>query len=49
MTFDHPTTEVKDQKAVVKATFTKPGTYLLRAIADDGELHVNKEVTVTVN
>ena len=49
VTFDHPTTEVKDQKAVVKATFTKPGTYLLRAVADDGELHVNKEVTVTVN
>jgi hypothetical protein len=49
VTFDHPTTEVKDQKAVVKATFTKAGTYVLRAIANDGELNVNKDVTVTVN
>jgi hypothetical protein len=49
VTFDHPTTQVKDPKVVVTATFTKPGTYILRAIADDGELHVNKDVTVTVN
>ena len=49
VTFDQATTEVKDQKAVVKATFTKPGTYVLRAIANDGELNVNKDVTVTVN
>jgi hypothetical protein len=49
VTFDHATTQVKDPKVIVTATFTKPGTYVLRAIADDGELHVNKDVTVTVN
>jgi hypothetical protein len=49
VTFDHATTTVKDPNVVVKATFKKPGTYVLRAIADDGELHVDKDVTVTVN
>jgi hypothetical protein len=49
VTFDHPTTTVKDPNVVVMATFTKAGTYVLRAIADDGELHVNKDVTITVN
>jgi hypothetical protein len=49
VTFDHATTQVKDKDVVVMATFTKPGTYVLRATADDGELHVDKDVTVTVN
>jgi len=40
---------VKDQKATVNVTFSKPGTYILRGTADDGELKVQKDVTVTVN
>ena len=32
-----------------KATFSAPGTYLLRAIASDGQLESIHEVTVTVN
>jgi hypothetical protein len=38
----------KDAKATVTATFDKPGTYVLRATANDGELKVEKDVTVTV-
>ena len=32
-----------------KATFSAPGTYVLRAIADDSQLFTANEVTVTVN
>jgi hypothetical protein len=32
-----------------KMTFDAPGTYVLRAIADDGQLFATREVTVTVN
>jgi hypothetical protein len=39
---------VKDQKAAVEVTFAKPGTYVLRGTANDGELKVEKDVTVTV-
>jgi hypothetical protein len=49
VTFDPATAEVKGGKAVVAATFTKPGTYVLRGSANDGELHVEKDVIVTVN
>jgi hypothetical protein len=49
VTFDPATAEVKGGKAVVTATFTKPGTYVLRGSANDGELHVEKDVIVTVN
>src|SRR5262249_49562990 len=38
----------KDAKATVTATFDKPGTYVLRATANDGELKVEKDVTITV-
>jgi hypothetical protein len=31
------------------ASFSAPGTYVLRAIANDGQLYTTREVTVTVN
>jgi hypothetical protein len=37
-----------DGKVVVHATFKEPGTYVLRARADDGALLGDEEVTVTV-
>jgi hypothetical protein len=49
VTFDSATTPVKNSKAIVTATFAKPGTYVLRGSANDGELHVEKDVSVTVN
>jgi hypothetical protein len=32
----------------VEVTFPEPGTYILRGTANDGELKVEKDVTVTV-
>ena len=46
--FDQASILVKDQKATVQVTFPKPGTYILRGTANDGELKVEKDVTVTV-
>ena len=37
-----------DGKISVQATFSKPGTYVLRGLADDGALLGHDEVTVTV-
>ena len=37
-----------DGRIVVDATFSEPGTYILRALADDGALLGSDEVTVTV-
>jgi hypothetical protein len=37
-----------DGKIVTKATFSAPGTYVLRARADDGALYDDEELTVTV-
>jgi autonomous glycyl radical cofactor GrcA len=37
-----------DGKVVVHATFTEPGTYVLRGLADDGALFGSDEITVTV-
>jgi len=37
-----------DGKVPVRATFTQPGTYVLRGVADDGALTGYDEVTVTV-
>jgi hypothetical protein len=37
-----------DGKVVVHATFSTPGTYVLRGLADDGALFGSDEVTVTV-
>lgn len=48
VSFDPATIPVKDGKAIATATFTKPGTYVLRARANDGELTDEKEFTVTV-
>ena len=39
---------VKSGDAVVTATFEKPGTYVLRAKANDTHRFVEKDVTVTV-
>jgi hypothetical protein len=38
-----------DGKYTVTATFAEPGTYVLRARADDGALTSDEEVTVTVS
>jgi hypothetical protein len=38
-----------DGKWVVQATFVEPGTYVLRAIAGDGALFTDQNVTVTVS
>jgi hypothetical protein len=39
---------VTDGKAATTAHFTEPGTYVLRAIANDGQLSTRADVTVTV-
>src|SRR5262245_57349389 len=46
--FDPPTMVVKDGKAATQATFSAPGTYVIRAFADDGVLLEGGDVTVTV-
>jgi hypothetical protein len=37
-----------DNRWTAQATFTEPGTYVLRARADDGALYADDEITVTV-
>jgi hypothetical protein len=39
---------VTDGKAVTNAHFPKPGTYVLRATANDGELSTTSDITLTV-
>jgi hypothetical protein len=41
--------KVADGKAAVKATFGKPGTYVMRAFAHDGLLRTPADVTVNVD
>ncbi len=41
--------KVAEGKAAVKATFSKPGTYVLRAFAHDGLLRTPADVTVNVD
>ncbi len=41
--------KVNDGKSVVKATFTQPGTYTIRAFASDGLLRTPADVVVTVD
>ena len=41
--------KVADGKAAVKATFSKPGAYVMRAFAHDGLLRTPADVTVTVD
>jgi len=40
---------VKDGKAVTTAHFAVPGTYVLRATANDGELSTTSDITLNVN
>jgi hypothetical protein len=40
--------EVKDGQAATTAQFAEPGTYVLRATANDGELSTTADVTITV-
>jgi len=40
---------VADGKAVTRALFSLPGTYILRATANDGELSTTSDITVNVN
>jgi len=40
--------KVADGKSVVKATFTQPGTYVIRAFAHDGLIRTPADVTITV-
>jgi hypothetical protein len=51
VTFDPATVPVKggNGKAVVTATFAKPGSYVLRGTANDGELHTEKDIIVSVS
>jgi len=48
VTFDSRSVPVKDGRAVVTATFTTPGEYVLRARANDGMLSARQDITVTV-
>jgi hypothetical protein len=48
VTFDPATGPVKDGKVSSRATFTEPGTYVVRAYADDGAWFEPADVTVTV-
>jgi hypothetical protein len=41
-------TAVADGKAATTAHFTEPGAYVLRAIANDGQLSTRADVTITV-
>ena len=41
--------KVAEGKAAVKATFSKPGTYVLRAFAHDGLLRTPADVTINVD
>jgi hypothetical protein len=38
----------EDGRVTTRAVFSQPGTYVLRAIADDGYLFTTHDVTVTV-
>ena len=52
ITFDpasSPVVHGEPIKLTSKASFSAPGTYVLRAIAFDGQLFTTKDVTVTVN
>ena len=48
MMFDPMTTVVKGGKVATKVTFSEPGTYVIRAYADDGVLTTPADVTVIV-
>ena len=48
VTFDPMTIVVKDGKATTQATFSEPGTYVIRAYADDGILATPVDVTIVI-
>jgi hypothetical protein len=48
VTFEPATALVKDGKVSTRATFSEPGTYVVRAYADDGAWFEPADVTVTV-
>lgn len=51
VTFDSPSTSPEYGKPLTRTTtvrFTAPGTYILRAVASDGQLETTQEVTVAV-
>jgi len=52
VTFDPESSEVVQGKPVTltsKVSFSAPGTYVLRAIANDGQLYTPSDITITVN
>lgn len=48
VTFDPASMVVKDGSAATQATFSQPGTYVIRAYADDGVLIEPADITVTI-
>jgi len=48
LTFDPMTSLVRDGKVTAKVTFSQPGTYVIRAYADDGVVTTPADVTVIV-
>jgi len=48
VTFDSMTMVVKDGKATTQVAFPEPGTYVIRAYADDGILLTPADVTINV-
>jgi len=48
VTFDPTTMAVKDGKATTRVTFSEPGTYVIRAYADDGIVATPADVTINV-
>lgn len=48
LTFDPATMLVKDGKASTRVSFSAPGTYVIRAYADDGVVLEPTDITVTV-
>jgi hypothetical protein len=46
--FEPKVIRVVDGKATTKITFDKPGTYVLRAYAEDASIHTPHDVTVAV-
>jgi hypothetical protein len=48
LTFDPMTTVVKDGKATTHVVFAEPGTYVIRAYADDGILAIPADETINV-
>jgi hypothetical protein len=48
LTFEPMTDLVKDGKASTTVAFTLPGTYVIRAYADDGVIATPADVTIVV-